>query len=78
MYCATLLYMYNIWPSPLLRSNVDVLSFDTEEPETDSDLMLAKMLQMQFDHEFDNQLRLEEKKFNGDSKGNGNMSKHTI
>lgn len=36
--------------------------------DTDSDLMLAQMLQMQFDREFDSQLRREEKKFNGDSK----------
>ncbi|KAM7390037.1 hypothetical protein PAMA_008284 [Pampus argenteus] len=36
--------------------------------DTTSDLMLAQMLQMQFDREFDNQLRREEKKFNGDSK----------
>ncbi|KAL6097471.1 riok3 [Pungitius sinensis] len=45
----------------------DLLLSD-EAPETTSDLMLAKMLQMQFDHEFDEQLRREEKKFNGDSK----------
>lgn len=37
--------------------------------DTSSDLMLAQMLQMQFDREFDDQLRREEKKFNGDSKG---------
>ncbi|XP_072306478.1 serine/threonine-protein kinase RIO3 [Eucyclogobius newberryi] len=37
-------------------------------PETDSDLMLAQMLQMQFDREFDDQLKREERKFNGDSK----------
>lgn len=43
---------------------------DPEEgPDTDSDLMLAQMLQMQFDREFDDQLRREERKFNGDSKG---------
>lgn len=36
--------------------------------DTDSDLMLAQMLQMQFDREFDDQLKREEKKFNGDSK----------
>lgn len=40
-----------------------------EVSDTTSDLMLAKMLQMQFDREFDDQLRREEKKFNGDSKG---------
>lgn len=31
--------------------------------------MLAQMLQMQFDREFDDQLRREERKFNGDNKG---------
>lgn len=31
--------------------------------------MLAQMLQMQFDREFDDQLRREEKRFNGDNKG---------
>ncbi|XP_056593585.1 serine/threonine-protein kinase RIO3 [Triplophysa dalaica] len=40
----------------------------TPEKETSSDLLLAQMLQMQFDREFDTQLRIEEKKFNGDSK----------
>ena len=38
--------------------------------DTDSDLMLAQMLQMEFDREFDDQLKREERKFNGDSKGN--------
>ncbi|XP_061453054.1 serine/threonine-protein kinase RIO3 isoform X1 [Rhineura floridana] len=36
--------------------------------DTSSDLMLAQMLQMEFDREYDAQLRREEKKFNGDSK----------
>ncbi|XP_029979567.1 serine/threonine-protein kinase RIO3 [Sphaeramia orbicularis] len=45
----------------------DLLLVD-DAPDTTSDLMLAQMLQMQFDREFDNQLRREEKKFNGDSK----------
>ncbi|XP_075936420.1 serine/threonine-protein kinase RIO3 isoform X2 [Anarhichas minor] len=44
------------------------LLLSEDSSETTSDLMLAKMLQMQFDHEFDDQLRREEKKFNGDSK----------
>lgn len=44
------------------------LLFD-EAGDTTSDLMLAQMLQMQYDREFDDQLRREEKKFNGDSKG---------
>uniref|UniRef100_A0A8C2KY17 Serine/threonine-protein kinase RIO3 n=1 Tax=Cyprinus carpio TaxID=7962 RepID=A0A8C2KY17_CYPCA len=37
-------------------------------PEIPDDLMLAQMLQMEFDREFDTQLRREERKFNGDSK----------
>ncbi|KAJ8010641.1 hypothetical protein DPEC_G00077190 [Dallia pectoralis] len=49
---------------PDVNVNLDV----GEELDTDSDLMLAQMLQMQFDKEFDTQLRTEEKKFNGDSK----------
>ncbi|XP_077480864.1 serine/threonine-protein kinase RIO3 [Stigmatopora argus] len=36
--------------------------------DTASDLMLAEVLQMQYDREFDHQLRREERKFNGDSK----------
>ncbi|ROI16400.1 Serine/threonine-protein kinase RIO3 [Anabarilius grahami] len=40
----------------------------TSEADTSSDLILAQMLQMEFDREFDTQLRREEKKFNGDSK----------
>ncbi|XP_041923753.1 serine/threonine-protein kinase RIO3 [Alosa sapidissima] len=47
---------------------VDVELMTSPEADTDSDLMLAQMLQMQFDREFDSQLRREEKKFNGDSK----------
>ncbi|XP_026057341.1 serine/threonine-protein kinase RIO3-like [Carassius auratus] len=38
------------------------------EADTSSDLILAQMLQMEFDREFDTQLRREERKFNGDSK----------
>lgn len=40
-----------------------------QDTDTASDLMLAQMLQMEFDREFDTQLRREEKKFNGESKG---------
>uniref|UniRef100_A0A3B4YKY4 non-specific serine/threonine protein kinase n=2 Tax=Seriola lalandi dorsalis TaxID=1841481 RepID=A0A3B4YKY4_SERLL len=50
-----------------LRPGSDLLLSD-EASDTTSDLMLAQMLQMQFDREFDDQLRREEKKFNGDSK----------
>ncbi|KAG8571054.1 hypothetical protein GDO81_011515 [Engystomops pustulosus] len=39
-----------------------------ENIDTSSDEVLAQMLQMQFDKEYDAQLRREEKKFNGDSK----------
>ncbi|XP_030069376.1 serine/threonine-protein kinase RIO3 [Microcaecilia unicolor] len=39
-----------------------------DDIDTSSDLMLAQMLQTQFDREYDAQLRREEKKFNGDSK----------
>lgn len=53
--------------SPLSPA-ADLLLSD-EVGDTSSDLMLAQMLQMQFDREFDDQLRREEKKFNGDSKG---------
>lgn len=54
--------------SPSLSSTAGLLLSD-ELCDTSSDLMLAQMLQMQFDREFDEQLRREEKKFNGDSKG---------
>ncbi|XP_017571458.1 serine/threonine-protein kinase RIO3 [Pygocentrus nattereri] len=39
-----------------------------QDSDTSSDLMLAQMLQMEFDREFDTQLRREEKRFNGQSK----------
>lgn len=42
--------------------------FVVDDIDTSSDLMLAQMLQMEFDREFDSQLRREERKFNGDSK----------
>uniref|UniRef100_A0A3Q3X341 Serine/threonine-protein kinase RIO3 n=1 Tax=Mola mola TaxID=94237 RepID=A0A3Q3X341_MOLML len=53
---------------PALTDSVGDLLLSDEVCDTTSDLMLAQMLQMQFDREFDNQLRREEKKFNGDSK----------
>ncbi|XP_004080865.1 serine/threonine-protein kinase RIO3 [Oryzias latipes] len=55
----------NVLPS-LSDPAADLPSEDA--PDTDSDLMLAQMLQLQFDREFDDQLRREERKFNGDSK----------
>lgn len=50
-------------------SDLDLAGLPTDT-DTASDLMLAQMLQMEFDKEFDTQLRREEKKFNGESKGN--------
>ncbi|KAM8822061.1 serine/threonine-protein kinase RIO3 [Synchiropus picturatus] len=46
--------------------------------DTSSDLMLAQMLQLQFDREFDQQLRREEKKFNGDSKVSVSFENHRM
>ncbi|KAF3836374.1 hypothetical protein F7725_028932 [Dissostichus mawsoni] len=56
----------NTFPT-LTDPAVDLLLSD-EVSETTSDQVLAKMLQLQFDREFDDQLRREEKRFNGDSK----------
>ncbi|MGH0152823.1 UNVERIFIED_CONTAM: hypothetical protein FKN15_023690 [Acipenser sinensis] len=52
-------------------SNVDVNEplITGDNIDTASDLMLAKMMQMEFDREFDMQLCREEKKLNGESKG---------
>lgn len=56
-------------PSSLCLSPGADLLLSDDACDTTSDLMLAQMLQMQFDREFDDQLRREEKKFNRDSKG---------
>ncbi|KAF7649927.1 hypothetical protein LDENG_00133440 [Lucifuga dentata] len=53
---------------PELTDPAADLFLSAEASDTTSDLMLAQMLQMQYDREFDDQLRREEKKFNGDSK----------
>ncbi|KAM6900111.1 serine/threonine-protein kinase RIO3 [Xenentodon cancila] len=53
---------------PALSDPGTDLLLPEDAADTTSDLMLAQMLQMQFDREFDDQLRREEKKFNGDSK----------
>ncbi|XP_056155302.1 serine/threonine-protein kinase RIO3 [Lampris incognitus] len=55
-------------PFPSLSDPSAELELLRDECDTTSDLMLAQMLQMQYDREFDTQLRLEERKFNGDSK----------
>ncbi|XP_038664465.1 serine/threonine-protein kinase RIO3 [Scyliorhinus canicula] len=47
---------------------IDPTALIGEGTETSSDLLLAQMLQMEFDREYDAQLRREENKFNGDSK----------
>ncbi|XP_041045716.1 serine/threonine-protein kinase RIO3 isoform X2 [Carcharodon carcharias] len=47
---------------------IDTTALIGEGTETSSDLLLAQMLQMQFDREYDAQLRREENKFNGGSK----------
>ncbi|ETE68087.1 Serine/threonine-protein kinase RIO3, partial [Ophiophagus hannah] len=53
---------------PKVVSIIDRPFVSGENVDTSSDLMLAQMLQMEFDREYDAQLRREEKKFNGDSK----------
>ncbi|XP_015279810.1 PREDICTED: serine/threonine-protein kinase RIO3 [Gekko japonicus] len=53
---------------PEVVSVVEAPFITGENSDTSSDLMLAQMLQMEFDREYDAQLRREEKKFNGDSK----------
>ncbi|XP_069778715.1 serine/threonine-protein kinase RIO3 [Narcine bancroftii] len=47
---------------------IDTADLIREGAETSSDLLLAQMLQMEFDREYDAQLRREESKLNGDSK----------
>jgi hypothetical protein len=58
--------------SLLPPSEQDVAGFvDLEEGEvTDSDQMIARMLQLQFDKEHDEALKRTEAKYNGTSKGN--------
>uniref|UniRef100_A0A674NC56 Serine/threonine-protein kinase RIO3 n=1 Tax=Takifugu rubripes TaxID=31033 RepID=A0A674NC56_TAKRU len=51
-------------PFPSLADPTADLLLSDEVGDMSSDLMLAQMLQMQFDREFDDQLRREEKKFN--------------
>ncbi|XP_072175800.1 serine/threonine-protein kinase RIO3-like [Diadema setosum] len=52
--------------SPLLEIPADLA--DEMGPETSSDLLLAQMLQLQFDREYDAELAREEQKCNGSSK----------
>lgn len=60
---------YNSFSCLILNSVAEGPFITGENTDTSSDLMLAQMLQMEFDREYDAQLRREEKKFNGDSKG---------
>lgn len=61
--------VHDLFPLSLCFSPAADLLLSDEVSETTSDQVLAKMLQLQFDREFDDQLRREEKRFNGDSKG---------
>uniref|UniRef100_A0A6I8PXK9 Serine/threonine-protein kinase RIO3 n=1 Tax=Xenopus tropicalis TaxID=8364 RepID=A0A6I8PXK9_XENTR len=56
----------HVFPEEVLSEDGPFLSSDNID--TSSDEVLAQMLQMQFDKEYDAQLLREEKKFNGDSK----------
>ncbi|XP_068603811.1 serine/threonine-protein kinase RIO3 [Brachionichthys hirsutus] len=60
-------------------SAADPAAGASDDPsETTSDLMLARVLQLQFDREFDEQLRREERKFNGDSKVSVSFENHRV
>ena len=65
---SSLLFPLSCLLSPLL-SSPEVSLLSGEETDTNSDLMLAQLLQMQYDRECDTQLRREERKYNGESKG---------
>lgn len=53
----------------LIGTETDNLLNIQKSEETSDDLMLAQMLQYEFDREYDQQLNREEKLFNGNSKG---------
>ncbi len=57
------------WPELTAAGMVDEASGGTEVQETVSDEMLAQLLQLQFDQEYDRALGKEEAKYNGTSKG---------
>ena len=43
------------------------------EGDTSNDLMIAQMLQHEFDKEYDHDVKLREAKFNADSKGDASV-----
>ena len=45
----------------------------TDTGDTSSDMLMAQMLQLEFDREHDAMLAVEERKVNGNSKGNENL-----
>ena len=55
--------------SLLSPSSPEVSLLSGDECDTNSDLMLARLLQTQYDRECDTQLLREERKYNGESKG---------
>lgn len=57
------------WPELTAAGMVDEASGGTAVQETVSDEMLAQLLQLQFDQEYDRALGKEEAKYNGTSKG---------
>ena len=52
--------------------DIDVASLDllaTRSEDCTNDQMIAQMLQLQFNKEYDEEIKRNERKFNGDSKG---------
>jgi RIO kinase 3 len=58
------------WPELTGEVMIDEASGGALVQETMSDEMLAQLLQLQFDQEYDRDLGKEEAKYNGTSKGN--------
>lgn len=56
--------------SPVLDPMENAMaSFNSDPEDRDSDVMIARMLQMQFDKEHDEVVKRNEAKYNGTSKG---------
>lgn len=58
------------WPELGATDTISQACSGTPVQETVSDEMLAQLLQLQFDQEYDRALGKEEAKYNGTSKGN--------
>ena len=56
------------------EENFDIHQFLANEKDTNDDLLLAQMLQHEFDKEHDTMLMKEEQKFNGTSSGKQRFS----